>query len=62
MIAGPGASTIRPLSRFIVWDMNGSGMWAASTCPFASAVRMAGKGIGTNLTLEESTRACRARL
>ena len=49
MIAGPGAITIRAPSWFSAWDMNGSGMWAASTWPFASAVRIAGKGITTSL-------------
>ena len=45
---GPGAITVRPPSLRIC-DRNGSGVQTASTWPFASADRMAGKGTARSL-------------
>ena len=50
MTTGPGAITMRAPSWLIACEWNGSGVQMASTCPFASAVRMDGNGMGTSLT------------
>ena len=52
---GPGAITIRAPSSVVAWVTNGSGAQMASTCPFASAVRIVGNGTASSLTELGST-------